>query len=595
MKAEKTDPGQAVNRSRLKKSILITMIIVPLIPLTLAMGVGFTHFATALEEKTLSSLERIVGDHREMIQSFLTERRADLRLIMDSYDFKELTRSGTVDQVFDHLKKRSPAFVDLGIFDSKGNHLRYSGKYRLKGKTYRDESWFKRVMEDGSYVSDIFLGYRLVPHFIIAVRRGAGERAWVMRATIDTLFFERLVSGVRMGKTGEAYILNKTGITQSKRRSGSLRILDRDPEFKSIPLPETGIKTFIRSDASKNKYLYAATWMKNRDWLLVVRQEKRDAFASLYRAAVLNLVIMAVGGMVILAMAFYTTRRILNNIDRLGMEKKSLGNQLIRAVKLAEIGEMATGFAHEINNPLQIIKAEHSLIQSLLLDLPSPGKIPKEPVSDEGWPQTMAEMEESLDQIKVQVDRCSAITHSILKFGRKNEIKPERLNPGEIIPDILHLIENKARVNGIDLVENIPKNLPGFMGDPSQFQQVMLNLFNNAMDAIAQKHGSSGGILEVEARVNHEGRLEITITDNGTGISSENIDKVFSPFFTTKPVGKGTGLGLSVCYGIIESFGGTMNLTSRDNAGASFCIELPVNPVNSKEVNHGKNENHAGG
>ena len=114
------------------------------------------------------------------------------------------------------------------------------------------------------------------------------------------------------------------------------------------------------------------------------------------------------------------------------------------------------------------------------------------------------------------------------------------------------------------------------MGDASQFQQVMLNLFNNAMDAIAERHGSAGGVLAISSFQKNETQLSIIIRDNGAGISPDNMDKIFRPFFTTKPVGKGTGLGLSVCYGIIESFGGTMEVVSEANVGTTFVIGLPI-------------------
>jgi len=195
---------------------------------------------------------------------------------------------------------------------------------------------------------------------------------------------------------------------------------------------------------------------------------------------------------------------------------------------------------------------------------------------DSGEKQDIHEIEDSLSQIKLQVNRCSDITHAILRFGRKNEVRQQELNPCRIIPEIVHMIEKKAEVNGIEIIQYFSEHSPKFMGDPSQFQQVMLNLFNNAMDAIIERHGSKGGMLKIETGIKDEKLLTIKITDNGTGISRENLSKIFSPFFTTKPVGKGTGLGLSVCYGIIESFGGTMEVQSEDRTGTAFIIILPA-------------------
>lgn len=553
---------------QVKRSILTNMIIVPFIPFILVIGVSFYYFTTALQTNTTSSLQRIVGDHRDMIESFLMERESDLELITNTYDFDRISQMESIDDLFETLNRRSGAFMDLGIFDSQGVHIKYSGKYELKGKNYKEELWFKEVMQNGKYISDIFLGYRNVPHFVIAVKQISGNESWVLRATIDTLFFESLVSKVRIGRTGEAYILNQNGIAQTLKRSGGMQVLEKDPDFEGFPKAETDIQTFVKSDAAKTKYLYATTWLKDKDWLLVVRQEKKDAYRFLYSALYINLIIMILGGAVIVILAIYMTERILKRIEQLGQEKENLGHQLIRAVQLAEIGEMAAGFAHEINNPLQIIKGEHALIDTLMEEISD--QIPPEKKED------MDEIQDSLAQIKLQVNRCSEITHAILKFGRKKEATQQVLNPCQAIPEILQMIEKKATVNGIEIIKEISQDSPQFMGDPSQFQQVMLNLINNAMDAVAERHGASGGLLKIESHKKDENFLAIKITDNGVGISPENIEKIFSPFFTTKPVGKGTGLGLSVCYGIIKSFGGTMEVNSQQNVGTTFVISLPI-------------------
>ena len=550
---------------RLKRSILTNMIIVPFIPFLLVIGVSFYFFTTALENNTVNSLKRIVGDHRDMIESFLMERQSDLEFITNAYRFEEINNNETIKLIFKNLKNRSGAFIDLGLFDSNGTHIRYTGKYQLKGKDYKNEIWFKKTMQNGYYISDVFFGYRNIPHFVIAVRQGSGDKAWALRATIDTLFFDTLVSKVRIGRTGEAYIVNKNGIAQTVRRSGGLRIMDSDPDHSDYPASESNIQTFVKSDSAKNKYLYATTWLKDREWLLVVRQEKKDAYKSLYAALYISLIIMVMGGAAIIVIAIYTTERIVTMVKKLGVEKENLGTQLIRATQLAEIGEMAAGFAHEINNPLQIIKGEHALIETMIDDV-------------SGSEEDMMDIKDSLNQIMLQVNRCSEITHAILKFGRKNEIEDQVLYPDIVIPEIISMIEKKAMVNGIEISKKISEQAPSFKGDPSQFQQVMLNLFNNAMDAINERHGSSGGRLDIDVDRKNENKnwFEIKITDNGSGISPENIKKVFSPFFTTKPVGKGTGLGLSVCHGIIESFGGTMEVKSEQNIGTTFVISLPA-------------------
>jgi two-component system NtrC family sensor kinase len=561
---------------RVKRNIQMNLIVIPLIPLFLAVGISFYYFTTALENSSTQSLKRIVGDHRDMIESFLLERKSDLEMVTRLFDFEAINRRQAIDDMFEILKTKSGAFVDLGLFDSRGLHVRYSGQYQLTGKLYGEEFWFHEVMEKGHYISDVFLGYRNVPHFIIAVKKGEGENAWVLRATIDTLYFDRLVSSVRIGRSGEAYILNKEGVAQTGRRSGGVNVMENDLEFSAFPSSDNAIHTFLKSDPQGLKYLYATTWLKDQEWLLVVRQEKKDAFRFFYYALYASLIIMVLGIAIIVGMSIFMTDKLFSRIEQLGRDKKDLGNQLIRATQLAEVGEMAAGFAHEINNPLQIIKSEHALITSIFEDLFENKKIDRED-------EEILELEDSLSQIELQVSRCSDITRAILKFGRKNETRVQLLYPGEQIPEILKMIEQRASVEGIVVFKNIPEDLPGFMGDASQFQQVMLNLFNNAIDAIIEQHPDAGGRLEIQARAKDDNWIEIRVADNGAGIQPEHIEKVFSPFFTTKPVGKGTGLGLSVCYGIIENFGGTMDVISRVNEGTTFIVTLPGSDMETQE------------
>lgn len=551
----------------MKRLILASMILVPLILFIVIMGIGYYHFTMSIETSTISSMKRIVEDHRQMIDSFLSERKADLEFILQSYRYEELTDTENLSKVFDHLQKQSNAFVDLGVFNEKGIHVAYQGPFRLTGKGYQKAPWFNEVMRKGYYISDIFLGYRRIPHFVIALMKADDRKKWIIRATIDTYMFNDLVKKVRIGKTGEAYILNNEGIFQTERRSGG-SLMEKDPDGLEHPTKHSGINTFIKADVRGDKYLYATTWLRDKNWLLVVRQEKADAFKALRSAGFLIALITGIGGAAIVSMAFYQTGRIVRRMERIDAEKAQLGDQLIRASRLAEIGEMATGIAHEINNPLQIMKSEQTLIDTILEDLKEKGEIKES--------EDLIELEDSIDQIKLQIDRCSKITHAVLKLGRESKVVSTDVDLGVFIPEVISMVENKATVEGITVTQEISKDIFPIQGDPGQLQQVLINLFNNAIDAIVERHGSEGGELAVGADQKEDGRVQISVKDNGTGISPENLKKVFSPFFTTKPVGKGTGLGLSVCYGIIDSMGGVMAVSSQKGAGTTFTIDLPA-------------------
>jgi two-component system NtrC family sensor kinase len=551
----------------LRKLILAIMILVPFVPFIVVLGIGYYYFTTSLESTAIAGMKRIVGDHRQMIESFLRERKGDLEFVVRSFRFEELADPQELYQVFNNLQEKSSAFVDLGIFNEEGLHVAYHGPYRLVGKDYSQEDWFKHVIKEGYYISDIFLGYRRVPHFIVAIAKEEEGKKWVIRATIDPYLFTDLVEKVRIGKTGEAYILNEDGILQTQRRSGG-NLMEKDPDSIVESAAQEGIKTFVKRDARGEEYLYATTWLKDKQWMLVVRQEEADAFAALRSASYVIILVSLIGGGAIMTAAFYLTGQIIRRMELVDTEKDRLGQQLVRATGLAELGQMAAGFAHEINNPLQIMKSEQALIDTILSDLKSTGDLKES--------EDLRELNDSMAQIKLQIDRCAKITQAILKFGRQSEPAIKDVDLLNFIPEVSAMISKKAAVNGITMREQIAENTPIVHVDPSQLQQVLLNLYNNAMDAIMEKHGSQGGELTVETGPDTKGRVKISVTDNGIGINQDDIKKVFTPFFTTKPVGKGTGLGLSVCYGIVDRMGGTMEVESKRGLGTTFTVRLPA-------------------
>ncbi|MDY6970711.1 MAG: ATP-binding protein [Thermodesulfobacteriota bacterium] len=552
--------------SGVRRSILGGMILVPSLPFVLVLGIGYYYFATSLQTSTISSMNRIVKDHRQMIDSFFSERKADLGFILHTYKYEDLTESQKLYDVFAGLQRVSSAFLDLGVFDEKGLHVSYQGPYKLAGRDYGSEGWFKEVLKEGCYISDVFLGYRRIPHFIIALAGQDGRKKWVIRATIDTYMFNGLVKKVHIGKTGESYLINRNAVFQTERRSGG-NLMDKAPENIKYPLSRSGVENFVLKDQRGDAHCYATTWLKNKDWLLVVRQEKADAFRLLYSAGYLILLISIVGGGGIVVLAFYMTGRIVRRMQQMDMEKEKLGDQLIRAGRLAELGEMAAGFAHEINNPLQIMKSEQALMDAVFSELKEKGQLKES--------EDLAELEDSIAQIRLQIERCSKITHSILAFGRKGEAEPTAVDLRTFIPEVTGMVAKKAIVHGIQMNQALLEALPPVRVDPALFQQVLLNLLNNAIDAILERHGASGGEMSIEARPAENGDVEISVKDNGIGISPDNQEKIFRPFFTTKPAGRGTGLGLSVCYSIIDNMGGVMKLSSEKGVGTTVTILLP--------------------
>jgi two-component system, NtrC family, sensor kinase len=565
---ERGETAEAIHYyATLRRRILASMIVVPAIPFIFLLITGFYYFSNSLEKMTEAKVRRVAEDHSQIIDLFLRERLRELQLIMDLYGYDRLADQPTLDQVFANLQTITNAFVDLSVFNEEGVHVAYHGPFDLLGKVYRDYFWFKDVVKEGHYISDMFLGYRKLPHIIIALCGKKSGRIWVIRATIDTDSFNSTVENIRIGETGEAYLLNKAGEYQTQPRSGG-KLMAEDPDASKYLMRHEGTKIFVDEDYTGQQYLYATVWLKEKDWLLVVRQAEADALSALRTTAYLAILVAILGTIAIVSLAFYVTGRIIGRMEQMDAEKSQLTKQLIIAERLAEFGEMSAGFVHEINNPLQIIRSEQTLAEMILSEMRDRGDVQ----ASEDFDQVF----DSIRQIQVQVDRCGKITRGILDFARREEPILRLCDFRGLFPQVIDLVERKANVHGIVIKQDIAADTPVIRTDPGQLQQVMLNLFNNAIDAIVAKRGSAGGEILVRVRPSTDGWVEIAVTDNGSGISPENLAKVFTPFFTTKPVGKGTGLGLAVCYGIINSLGGTIRVTSTLGEGTTFTILLPA-------------------
>jgi two-component system, NtrC family, sensor kinase len=226
--------------------------------------------------------------------------------------------------------------------------------------------------------------------------------------------------------------------------------------------------------------------------------------------------------------------------------------QFINTEKLASLGRMAAGVAHELNSPLTgIVTFAHLILKS------TP-------------PENKQEIED-LEVIIDQANRCSKIIKGLLGFSRRTSSEKVLVNINQLTESTISMVRNQAKFHNIEFKLNFDSNLPQVSVDPNQIQQVFLNLLLNAADAVNER-----GKVTVATRVLNDSYVEIEFTDNGPGIAEEHLGKIFEPFFTTKPLGKGTGLGLAVSYGIIKKHNGTIFAKSEVGKGASFFVRLPL-------------------
>jgi two-component system NtrC family sensor kinase len=545
----------------LTRKMLIIFIAVSLAPLIIVSGFILNRFSVSYDEKLNAHLGELVLKHSQNIDGFLLEKLSNIKFIAKSFTVDKLKNKEFLENNLAALKTEyGSVFEDLGIIDEKGILVTYAGPFKLEHASYTDTEWFRRAIKSDFFISDVFLGLRGTPHFIITARQMSNGKPWILRATISFGAFNSLVENLRIGETGFAFILNSKGEFQTKPVF-EVALGKSYHFYESIKrgrkTNEGLFFTEMTSDAGKDK-LYVAAMIKNGDWLLVYQQDKSDAFSGLTHTKQIALFIILIGGIVIVVTAFLFSKRMVERIAKADGEKELMNQQVIETGKLASLGELAAGIAHEINNPVAIMVEEAGWVNDLVQEEQFSSKENKD------------EFERALAQIKTQGKRCREITQKLLSFARKTDTYIQDISINEIINEVRSFCAQRAKFSNVAIKSELQENLPVLRLSHTEIQQVLLNLMNNALDSLEKK----GGNITLTSWLEGD-EVVISVADDGPGIARANLARIFDPFFTTKPVGKGTGLGLSICYGIMKKLGGEINVKSVVDVGTIFYLRLP--------------------
>lgn len=544
--------------------IALTIIIFCVIPLLLLGIVLYNHFSTQYEQKMMETLRTLAENRRGAINLFFDERISQLVTLGNTSTLEQMRNEEFLAKAFEVMQKRSKSFLDLGVIDQEGNHLAYVGPHRdlLKGVNYKNEEWFHAVMNTGEYVSDIFLGFRRIPHFIIAILVRGKTENWILRATINSDILQDIVEAAQIGKTGDAFIINRQNILQTKPRfSGEVMGKPGGPDFSKTMM----LSVELLSSNGESR-LFAAVPIKSKQWVLVISEDPKEPLAPLLRAKYIVALLGLLGILTIITVAVYTTRKLMQQLMLSDQKKAASDELLMQSSKMAALGKMAAGIAHEINNPLAVIAEKAGWLKDLLQE------------EDLAHSPNLKEFQDTVSRIEYHVDRAKKVTHRLLGFARRMEPVTEKVDVNKVLDESVGFLENEARFLNIIIKKDLDSNLPFITTDTTQLQQVFLNLLNNAIDAI----GKDGEITITTRYLPRNNMVSIDIADNGPGIPKEALGKIFDPFFTTKEVGKGTGLGLSISYSIIEKLGGQIKVASEVGKGTTFTITLPVSEAGER-------------
>jgi signal transduction histidine kinase len=509
-------------------------------------------------------MERLVDHIAGTVSFFLEERKTALSYIVYANSFADLNNKERLADILEGLQHSTGGFVDLGLIDSTGKQLQYVGPYNLEGMDYRNKTWCKKVqkMEEGVFISEIFLGFRNVPHHIIAVRQNLPDGSFfILRATMDIERFNKLLSLMKIHEVGDSFLINHQGVIQTPTLIHGVAM---DRIKFPFPTDRTSMQVYEEVCEHGDTLVIGLEYIPNSPYILMIIQEKKDLMKGWLKTRWIILGILSGGIFIMLFVIIHVASYLINIICKESQKTMLVLSEVEYSSKMASIGRLAAGVSHEINNPLAIINEKAGLMKDLFTF--------KDEYSDD--PKLMG----LIDSVLSSVERCAGITKRLLSFSRNLDVSIQTVNLRSVIDDVLGFLHKEAEYRSILVGVDVAEDIPNFETDRGKLQQILVNLTNNAFAAV-----DDGGHLDITARRQNKEDIIIMITDDGCGIPPQNIKRIFDPFFSTKTESGGTGLGLSIIYGLALELGGNIKVESTEGKGTTFTVTLPIEKGDDKK------------
>ncbi|MBU0983644.1 MAG: two-component sensor histidine kinase [candidate division Zixibacteria bacterium] len=539
----------------LRRYLILTTLTVSLAPLIIMATINYVQDTEKYKTESRFTVSRILSNTRRALRFAVTERRSALNLVGEENSYNDLASDANVAGALRSLKNSFGGFVDLGVIDSKGTQLYYDGPYDLKGRQYSDQEWYQQVLLHDVCVSKIFLGYRNVPHFIIAFKRArSASDFYVLRATLDLDMINRQVYSLELDPATDAFLIDDAGLLQTSSAFYG-------PPGQQVPdlyiAPHSRERELIDERILDDQPVTLGyAYITDSPFILVVihRRETSLAYWLGHRSEMLWFLLISAA--LIVLVVTYGAIHVTNQLRQADLKRAKLFHNIEYTSKMATLGRLAASVAHEINNPLAIINEKAGLMKDMAT------------FSDE-FPNRDKALA-LVDSITASVERCSRVTHRLLGFGRRMDIRKEKIVIESLLKEVVGFQATEAAHRNVQIEFHVQDDVATIESDRGQLQQVFLNIVNNGISAVGD-----GGRIDISVEQPNSNEVTVTIADNGPGISDENLQHVFEPFFSTKGEA-GTGLGLSITRDIVEKLGGVIGVSSSLGHGTRFTINLPI-------------------
>ena len=543
--------------TKLQRRLIIGLIIGFLLPNALLSAYFHYQFTHTLRNSAILSLESVADNQKNSLDLYLRERIGNLYNLLLNPSANIPPTQETMDTYLRSLVRFHSGFIDVGLINAKGILIGYAGPTPEQlGQNFSDTPWLKQLLSrDKSHIiSDSYLDARRVAHFTVAVRPVIQGQVYVLRATLDPDELYLLLRSTVHGSSVESSLVNAQGhyqVVDPKIATATDKAPFLPPHTESVAIHEQEI--------DETSTLIAYTWLTETPWALLVSQPLAVAQSGMYQARLILTISLVSISLLFCIIIVFTIRKLMNDARRMAEKGRQLQEMLAHASKLASIGELAAGVAHEINNPLAIIMATSGVVRDMF----------NPEFELDNSPETLFK---ELDVIDNAATRAKGITKKLQEMGKTRMPQTEPCDINAQVETVLARLKKvELKSKAIDVQLDLAENLPPILAEPEPLRQVFNNLLLNAADAIGDK-----GTITITTGI-EDNMVAIRIADTGRGILPENLERIFHPFFTTKGGGHGTGLGLSIAASIVKHLGGVIKVNSIVGKGSTFTVLLPNN------------------
>ncbi len=557
-----TDPGTGERPfSFRRKWALIVMFATAasLIPLLVMTAMDYRLSRRTFESQAELATTRMVSITWRAVSFLLSERRSVLEFVAGDNSKQALEFPGRLEAILENLRNGIGGFVDIGIVDSGGETTAYAGPYEFENAGCRNARCFEEAVEKGAFVSDAPVGEKGERRLIAAVRRDMENGDYfVLRSVLERELLFDPVSRARIAEGDDAFVVDGDGLLQTPSRYFG-KVYEKVP-FELTPERE-GTRIAELPGPSGQRMLAGYAGIPGTDFVFMILRPKSGLMELWLKPRMKLLWFLAFSIFLILATIIGMATYLVGRIHAAEQRRTRAFREAEYENKLASLGRLASGVAHEINNPLAIVGQKVGLVKDLF------GLRPEYSADEK--------LLGLIDDAMKSIERCGTITRRLLDLSTHMESSMETVNIENIVRQVLGFMKWESKIRCIEMNVEIDEDVPEFVCDPGLLQQVFSNLVNHAFKAM-----EVGGILEVFVKKPNNGRVILSVSDTGPGIPKEDLERIFEPFYSFDSGSKQNGdygLGLSITYNLVKKMGGELSVESEVGKGARFVVALPVN------------------